>query len=708
MTQTLAKAAWLSLLLTSVVLAGDDFAEWRHYGGDPGNTHYSSLPQINTDNVNQLQLAWSYHSAHGENIHPTSELQINPIIINGVLYGRNPQHNVFAVNAATGAEIWRWDPRAEKNILLGAYMRGLAYWQEGDHATLLVNVANYLVALNPRTGQLRDNFGDNGWVDLKQNLGRDPAAISIYAPSPGIVYKDLIIIGTATTEGDGAAPGHIRAYDVRSGKMRWIFHTIPQPGEFGHDSWPKDAWKTAGGANAWAGLSLDEQRGVVYIPTGSPTPDFNGQDRHGSNLYGNTIIALNAQTGERKWHFQTVHHDLWDRDLSSPPSLVTLNQGGKSIAALAQASKQGVVYLLDRETGEPVFPITEVAVPGSDVPGEQSWPTQPLVSLPEPFTRQAFTRDQITDITPEATSYVQQRYDTAQEFARYRPVGLQPTIVFPGFPGGANWGGGAVDPTTGTYYINAMESPHLVKMVPVEVPAGEDSFGFGRYIYQKYCSGCHGANREGFYPYAPALVNLEQRIGRNQASSTIINGRGRMMPFGNLPAHERQAVVEYLFSADKQPENTSSRKSDSRTEYVFGGYADFLDDRGYPAIKPPWGTLTAIDLNSGKRKWQIPLGEIAALSKEGVPPTGTFNYGGPLITAGNLLIIAATNDEYIRAFDKRDGSLLWQYKLPAAGYATPASYEVNGKQFIVIAAGGGKLGSQSVDQYLAFALPENQ
>jgi len=703
---------WHALLrrLLPLWLAGCGIAiaadtEWPSYGGDPGNTHYSALDQVNRDNVSRLEVAWTYHSAGGKPFHPTSEVQVNPLVIDGVLYGRNPLHNVFAVDAATGRELWAWDPFTEREVLLGAYMRGLAWWAEGEDKRLLVTIANYLVALDPATGKPVQGFGDMGWVDLKQHLGRDPATISVYAPSPPVVYRDLAIVGTATTEGEGAAPGDIRAYDVRSGKLRWAFHTIPHPGEFGHDTWPADAWRRAGGANAWSGLTLDAAGGVVYVPTGSPTPDFNGQRRHGANLFGNSVIALDAATGKRIWHYQTVHHDLWDRDLSSPPTLVSVHRDGKDLPAVAQASKQGFIYLLDRNSGEPVFPIEEVPVPPASIPGEKAWPTQPWVTLPEPVTRQAFTPDQITDINPAAAAKVKVLYETAQTFAPFRPVGTQPTIVFPAFYGATNYGGGAFDPDTRTYYINAMEAAHLVQMVPVDVPVGEEGSGFGRYVYQKHCSGCHGADRGGFYPYAPSLQGLGERITREQATSTISNGRGRMMPFGGLPRHELQAVVEFLFAADKPATAIAGKDTDRRVEYMFGGYADFLDDRGYPAIKPPWGTLNAIDLDTGKRKWQVTLGEIPALTAEGVPPTGTLNYGGPVVTAGGLLFIAATTDEKIRAFDKDSGSLLWQHKLPAAGYATPATYSVNGKQYLVIACGGGKLGTPAGDQYVAFALP---
>ena len=701
-------AALLLVVLANSAIAAPT-TTWAVSGGDDGNTRFSTLAQIHRGNVTQLKPVWSYASARGAELFSSSELQLNPIIIDDVLYGRNPLHHVFAINAETGAELWTFDPFAEEDGLLGSYMRGVTYWRHDDDQRLFFNASHNMYALNARTGKLIAGFGDKGVVDLRQGLGRNPDKISVYSPSPGVIYGDLIILGSAVTEGEGAAPGDIRAYDVRTGKLVWSFHTIPHPGEFGYDTWPADAWRSAGGANAWAGLSVDKDKGVVFVPTGSPTPDFDGSQRHGANLFGNSIIALNATTGERIWHYQAVHHDIWDRDLSSAPTLVNLTKNGQAIPALVQASKQGVLYLLDRSTGKPIFPIEEVPVPASDVPGELAYPTQPRVSLPEPFTRQAFTPDQITDISANAKAYVTQLYRESQPFAYMRPVGLKPTIVFPGFYGGANWGGGSVNPATGIYFINATETPHRVSVSPVQVPAG-DRPGFGSFVYRKHCAGCHGVNFEGFYPYAPPLTDLARRTDKKTAMSTIVRGKGRMMPFGNLPDHERSAVLEYLWQAtDSNREQTvassSAQESENETVYMFNGYADFLDDRGYPANKPPWGTLTAVNLNNGKRLWQVPLGEYPELTAEGVPITGTRNYGGSIATAGGLVFIAATPDEKLRAFDQVSGEIVWEYQLPAAGYSTPATYMINGRQYLVVVCSGGKLGTASGDQYLAFALP---
>jgi quinoprotein glucose dehydrogenase len=688
----------------ALVIAGaraQDFQGWRTYGGDDGNTHYSTLDQINRDNVAELAPAWTYSSARGAELPASSELQVNPIVVDGVLYGRNPLYNVFALDAASGRELWRYDPPLDHVGL--SNMRGVTFWEGRQGKRILFSTGHFLMALDAATGKPIASFGENGRVDLRRGLGRDPDAISVNAPSPGVIFDDLIIMGSAVTETAGAAPGDIRAYDVVSGRLAWSFHTVPHPGEAGHDTWPAGAWKTAGGANAWAGMSVDRARGVVYVPTGSPTPDFDGSQRHGDNLFGNSIIALDARTGRRLWHYQAVHHDIWDRDLSSAPTLVTVTAAGKRRDLLAQASKQGVLYLLDRESGEPVFPIEEVAVPPSDIPGERAAPRQPRVVLPEPFTRQTFSEEDLSDINPETRADVRKLYREAQTFAYMRPIGLQPTILFPGFYGGANWGGGAFDPETNRYYINAMEVPHRVHIEAVEVDRGS-TLGVGEFVFRRQCSGCHGIDLKGFYPYAPALTDLAARVDRRAAMRAVREGKGRMMPFGHLPRHELEAVVDYLYARDggEAPSDDSGK---TETAYVFAGYSEFVDQRYYPAIKPPWGTLTAIDLASGRRVWQVPLGEYPELTREGVPPTGTRNYGGPVVTAGGLLIIAATSDEMLRIFDKATGELLWQYRLPAAGYATPATYQIGGRQFIVVTCSGGKLGTPTGDQYVAFALP---
>ena len=693
-------------LLAPGALAAGARHDWPVYGGDAASSKYSPLAQINRDNVKTLVPAWTYHSAHGAPLHATSEVQVNPIVVDGVLYGRNPHHNVFAVDAVSGRERWTFDPFARRTPMLGAYMRGVTYWASGNDKRILVTAAHELIALDARSGKPIATFGDNGRVDLRHGLGRDAEKIALSVPTPGVIYRDLLIVGSATTEAEGAAPGHVRAFDVRSGRQVWMFHTIPQPGEFGYDSWPPQAWKTAGGANAWAGMSVDPQRGVVYVPTGSPTPDFNGSQRHGQNLFGNSVIALDAASGRRRWHYQTVHHDLWDRDLSSAPTLVTLQRNGKPVDALIQASKQGVLFVLERDSGKPVFPIDEVPVPASDVPGEQAWPTQPHVTLPEPLVRQHLTADELTTLTPQAHAYVRKLFADSQPFAYFRPPGLQPTLIYPGFYGGMNWGGGAFDAGRQTYFINAIDAPHRVQMLPMQVPAQADVDQFGAYLYQKNCSGCHGSARQGFYPFAPALTGVAQRLDQAGVLQVIANGRGRMNGFANLSAHERDALAHYLLRADDIAPAATTGADATRTDYVFGGYNDFVDEEGYPAVKPPWGTLNAVDMRTGKRRWQVPLGEDATLMKKGITATGTRNFGGPIVTAGGLLFIGATPDALLRAFDVDNGRELWRHPLPAAAYSTPSTYMIDGVQYVVVSCGGGKLGTPSGDAYVAFRLPQ--
>ncbi|MEM8500128.1 MAG: pyrroloquinoline quinone-dependent dehydrogenase [Pseudomonadota bacterium] len=682
--------------------------DWPAFSGDLKARQYSVLEQINTRNAEQLVLKWRYASAQGASIPAASELQLNPLIIDGVLYGRSPNHNVFAVDAASGKELWSYQPNGD--YVGTSYMRGLASWSDGKERRLFFTNGHWLFALDTRTASLASGFGDNGVVDLRKGLGRDYTRVSINAPSPGVVFENLLIMGSAVLETEGAAPGHIRAYDVRSGDIVWTFNTIPKPGEYGSDTWPSEYLSQAGGANAWAGLSIDRDRSMVFAPTGSPTPDFDGSKRKGKNLFGNSVIALDARTGQRRWHYQTVHHDVWDRDLSSAPTLATIQHNGQTKDVVIQASKQGVLYVLDRDTGQPVFPIEEQKVSTNGLPGQHHWPTQPKVSLPEPFTRQTFDENDLSNINEETHEYVSALFAQAKPFGYFEPVTTEKTLLNPGFYGGANWGGGAFNPRTNTYYINATEAPALIHYEEIAMGAKESN-AQGKLAFRTYCAGCHGQTLEGFYPYAPNLRGISRRLQRSEARIAVQRGKGRMMSFAHLPEHEVETLTEYLFELDRAlekplPEHSTSSEAESAVAYAFAGYTDFLDQNYYPAIKPPWGTLNAFDMATGKLLWQQTLGEHAELSEKGIAKTGTRNYGGPVVTAGGLLIIAATMDEKLRIFDQNDGRLLWEYQLPAAGYATPSVYSVNGKQYIVIAASGGKLGTKAGDEYLAFALPD--
>jgi quinoprotein glucose dehydrogenase len=687
--------------------------DWRVTGGDPGNSRYSSLDQINRGNVASLRVAWTYHTGDAPAGH--SEIQATPIVVDGVLYTTTPSLAVIALRADSGTLIWRFDPFANRKSE-SHVNRGVAYWSEGSERRVFFSAGRRLYALDAASGRPASTFGGSGWVDLGDGLGRDIGDAYIVATSPGATYQDLLIQGTRVGEGEGSAPGDIRAYDVRTGKIRWTFHTIPRPGEFGHETWfPADAWRTGGGANSWAGMSVDVGRGIVYIPTGSATPDFYGGNRIGQNLFANTLLALDARTGKRIWHFQTVHHDLWDRDLPAAPNLVRVMRGGRAVDAVAQITKSGFVFLFDRTLGNPLFPVEERTVPSSDLKGERTWPTQPFALVPTPFSRQSMTEADLTDITPSAHEAALRRFRSLRHDALFAPPSRQGTVVLPGFDGGGEWGGAAVDRETGVIYVNASDIPWIAAMrEAAKVAPSTVAPRTGAAVYAAACANCHGADRRGNIR-TPSLVGIGARLSPEQLHDVIDRGRGFMPSFANLREDEKQALIAYLLGrapTTAQPESSphaaklAARQSTTPSSpYEFVGYERWRDSAGYPAIKPPWGTLSAIDLNDGHYRWRIPLGEHDALTARGIPVTGTEQYGGPIVTAGGLVFIAATMDEKFRALDKATGKLLWQTKLPAAGYATPATYSVRGKQYVVIAAGGGKLGTKSGDAYVAFSLP---
>jgi quinoprotein glucose dehydrogenase len=668
--------------------------EWPAYGGAPENNHYSRLSQINRTNVKQLAVAWSFDTAE------EGGLQTSPIIVNGVLHGITPTQKVFALDAATGKLLWKFD----SGIKGTQPDRGLSYWTDGKNGRILVGVTNFLYALDAATGKPIASFGKQGRIDLREDLGRQPAkSQSIYLTSPGVVYKDLVIVGGRNPETLPAPPGNIRAYDVRTGKLRWSFHTIPHPGEVGYDTWPKQAWNTSGAANNWAGMALDSKRGIVYVPTGSAAFDFYGGDRLGDDLFANSLIALNAANGKRIWHFQGVRHDIWDRDFPSAPALLTVKRDGKEVEAVAQTTKQGFVYLFDRVSGKPLFPIEYGKYPISDVPGEVTAAEQPLPTRPAPFARQNLTEDLLTNRTPETHQWVLEKFRTFRSEGQFVPFGVgKETIIFPGYDGGAEWGGPAVDPQTGIIYINANEMAWTGALAE---NTGENS---PKGIYLSQCGVCHGEKMTGSPPAIPTLVSVADRISWKQIATTIKDGKGRMPGFPNLTDEQIYALLEYLTSGESK-EVASSGTPLVAMKYRFTGYKKFLDPEGYPAVAPPWGTLNAINLNSGEYVWRIPLGEYPELAAKGMSNTGSENYGGPIVTAGGLLFIGATNyDKKFRAYDKSTGELLWETTLPFAGNATPATYEANGRQFVVIAAGGGKdpkSGSGGV--YVAFALPRD-
>ncbi|WP_219846587.1 pyrroloquinoline quinone-dependent dehydrogenase [Salinibacter sp. 10B] len=690
---------------------------WRSRGGGPSSIRYSSLTQIDTATVDRLERAWTYHTKDATE---RSQIQANPIVVDGTLYGTSPQLKVIALDAASGEEQWTFDPLSDSlDVSLGLNAnRGVTYWRDEGAGRILVTAGPFLFALNATDGSLIESFGNEGRANLKQGLGGWAEDLYVSATSPGVIYQDLLIIGSRVSEGADAAPGDIRAFNVRTGTLEWTFHTIPRPGEFGHDTWADStAWQHTGGANSWAGMSVDRERGIVYVPTGSASPDFYGGNRKGKNLFANTLLALDAATGERIWHYQTVHHDLWDRDLPSPPSLVTVQHEGEQVDAVAQTTKTGFVFVFNRETGEPLFPIEERPVPTqSPLQGEEPWPTQPGPTAPEPFLRQHMTT---ADINPYVSDSVQavlrSQLQSLNRDHMFEPPSLRGTLMFPGFDGGAEWGGNAFNPTTDILYVNSNEVPWVMTMLPAgadavgEAGGGDEPFAVGEQAYRTHCMSCHGPDRTGGGDF-PSLKHVGRQYEPQALVHLIRNGR-RMMPgFDYLSAGKEKAIVNFLlrrehYALDPDTIRTSEEESSDSPPYVMAGYDKFRTPEGYPAVSPPWGTLNAINLATGEFLWRTPLGTYPELAADGIPPTGTENYGGPVATAGGLVFIAATLDKKIRAFHQRTGEVLWSAELPAAGFATPSIYEANGTQYVVIACGGGKLGTESGDAYVAFALP---
>lgn len=686
------KLPWVLMSFCLGVSAGESHRGWSVYGGGPESIRYSSLSQINRGNANKLRVAWTYDTGDA---FAGSEMQCNPIVVEGVLYATTPKLHVIALDAATGKPRWSFDPHLGRPVRSRFRTRGLVYAQ----GRIYVAARNWLWALDARTGKPATAFGQDGRVDLREGLGRDPRELSVSANTPGIVYKDLLILGSLVNEDLPAAPGHVRAYDLATGKLRWIFRTIPKPGELGYETWPKDAWQYIGGANNWSGLSLDEKRGLVFVPTGSAAFDFYGANRHGDNLFANCLIALDAATGKRVWHFQFVRHDVWDRDLPAPPVLVTIRRDGRTIDAVAQITKAGHVWLFERENGKPVFPVEYRAVQASDVDGELLAKEQPFPLKPPPFARQKFTEAIVTNRTPEARKEVLEKLRTLRNGGPFTPPSRQGSVLFPGMDGGGEWGGAAFDPETGLFYVNANEMVWVVKLVERASAEGPQS---GRTLYNANCASCHREDRKGTPPDFPALTNLGRQYSESDLADFIREGGSRMPGFAHLKQGGINAIVRYLlFNEDTYA--PAATPTATRLKYRLDGYTRFTDPDGYPAVAPPWGTLTAIDLTKGEIAWTIPLGEHPGLADK---TTGSENYGGPVVTAGGVVFIAATNyDKKFRVFDKANGKLLWETLLPAAGNATPAVYEVNGKQYVVIACGGGKWGAPSGGSYVAFALP---
>ncbi len=708
--------------LAAVLIAAEDGSHktWTEYLGGADSAQYSALDQINKSNVSQLQVAWTYPTEDKANS------DFNPIVVDGVMYVQAKNNALVALDAATGKELW-----VHPNNSRAVTGRGVSYWQskDGSDRRLFYCVSNYLVAINAKTGEPVTSFGENGRADLRQGYEpHDPKTLTrVQNNTPGRVFENLIIMGSAASADYEGNPGNIRAFDVVTGKLVWVFHTIPHPGEFGYDTWPPDAWKTVAGVENWSEMTIDEKRGIAYIPLASPRYDFYGANRKGQNLFGNSLVALDARTGKRLWHFQFVHHDLWDYDLPAAPKLLTVMHNGKKVDAVAQPTKMGFLFVFDRVTGKPLWPIEERPVPKSDVPGEHAWPTQPFPTVPPPFARQKFTPDEINPFIPEEErAALRDKILSSRNEGIFTPPSFRGTIEMPGHNGGANWGGTAVDPEAGLLYVQSKEIPTYLKLTdkeprggPAAVVGAASPAARGAAVYAQNCAGCHGADRAG-QGNIPSLNGIATRLTADEIRMTVTGGRGQMPAFSQLPERDLGALQAYLANPAAagpapapEPQQAAAPSAETaKGPQRYWAPVDFMfTSNRLSAIGPPWAQLTAYDLNTGKIKWQVPLGEVSSLAAEGHPNTGSFfQRGGVVVTAGGLIFSGTTTDRKFRAYDRDTGKVLWETSIPEGSESIPAVYQVNGREYVVVnaAAGNGMMGgpaAQRAGAYVAYALP---
>jgi quinoprotein glucose dehydrogenase len=740
----------LALLTLALSISAQDHKTWSDYGGSPDSSHFSALTQINKSNVTQLQIAWNYPTEDGH------AYLFNPIIVDGVMYVLAKNSSLIALDATTGKEIWI------HSNLPGLTTRGITYWESKDRQDrrLIFAINDYLEEIDVRTGKSILTFGHNGLVDLRQGLNRDPKSINrIQTDTPGRVFENLILMGSTPGEAYLSPPGDIRAYNVLTGKLVWTFHTIPHPGEYGYETWPKDAWKYSGGTNTWGEITVDVKRGIAYFPTGSPTYDYYGADRIGSNLFANSLVALDARTGKRLWHFQTVHHDLWDYDLTAAPQLLTINHNGKSVDIVAQSSKQGFLYVFDRVTGAPIWPIEERPVPKSLMPGEQAWPTQPFPTAPPAFARQKATADDVNPyiLIPDERAAWKKRIAAMRNEGVFTPPSTEETISFPGARGGSNWGSGAANPSKGLMYLNTQDWPTIYKL-SLEDPLGKrPADSRAKSVYQARCQVCHGVNglRAGSGP--PPLAGIGKRLSLDAFRHPVRSGKGEMPAFADLDDAAVSKLYDFLNTfdppaGDPQPAQTkvtgpivatggapgglTPRTGNAHLYTPLGGPAypkgtqtpkvryytnwGLYPDQPY-VLNPPWSSIVAYDLNKGTIKWKVPFGQDAVAAAQGARNTGAFmaEHHGMIVTATGLIFIAAS-DGKLRALDEETGETLWTFTLPAGSEGIPAMFESGGKQFLVVQAssnlndGGGHPITVTVPPtprpnfpkgYLVFALP---
>ncbi|OYU69967.1 MAG: hypothetical protein CFE28_08120 [Alphaproteobacteria bacterium PA2] len=697
-------------LSVGAALAAGETRDWI-YNGSPAGDHYSPLTQVTPANVSRLQPAWRFDFEAGGS-------QSQPMVIGGVLYGPTPTGKLVALDAATGAVKWTFNPGFSSSQPI----RGLLSHGSGESLRLLYSVGEYLYAVDAATGKPIPAFGTGGRIDLRANLRGPAEENGFFMTSPGSVWRDLYIVNGRVSESTPASPGDVRAFDVHTGKLRWTFHTVPHPGEPGAETWPKEAYKTQGGANAWAGSVLDAKRGIVFVATGSAADDFFGGERPGSNRFANALIAINASTGKRLWDFQSVHHDIWDMDFAAPPVLLTVMHRGKAVDAVAATNKLSYLYLFERTTGKSLFPIKEIPVPASTVPGEQAWPTQPVPTTPKPLSWTRVTENDLSDRSPAAKVWARDSYAAMNGAGKqFTPMTIgKETLILAGFIGGVEWGGMAAD-RKGVVYANATRMPGVSSIVESKSLL---TSGVGEGAYRTQCAGCHGMQMKGSPPMFPALTDLKSHATAAEVTEVIRNGRGRMPAFANLPPATIANLTAYLMTgadlpgADRPAISLQGRFAPSVTRYTSTGNRQWLDPEGYPGTKPPWGTLNAVDMNTGKYLWTVPFGITGSMG----PEFGGANTGGGVVTGSGLLFIGATTDRKLHAYDTRTGKLLWETTLTAPAQATPAVYMAGGRQYVVIAAsarrapGGrapqGQDNSQAISTgaaqggYVAFALPK--